>query len=382
MKSGKNKIRSRLKNLSSVVSENKFSKKTSETDDIHLEKWEKIYKHVYRKRNIIYEDLSFPDFLNPSFIPKNFKSKDLIFFDTETTGLSGGAGTFIFLIGFACIEKNKIILEQVFVNDYPGESDFLNYVKKIFRKEKLYISYNGKTYDSHILKNRFLLNGECFELKNQIDLLHHSRRLWRKIIGSCTLGDIEREVLGIHRTDDVYGFEVPEIYFSYLKTGETTKLYDIFRHNHQDVLSLVKLFEVIDNIISKRIDFSKTYKLTTCDFDRTNLGRYLLSRKDEKGVFYLEQSFSDGDLIAGEILSLYHKRNGNWIRAIDIWEEMILRKNIFAAVELAKYYEHKVKEFHKALEYVENIYLWNPNIQGDLNKRKKRILKKMKKKRG
>ncbi len=379
MKPDKNKIRNRLKNISGIGSENKFSKKKIKTDNIHLNKWERIGRYVYRKRKIIYDDLSSSDFFNSSFIPEDFKSEDLIFFDTETTGLSGGAGTFIFLVGFAFIEKNKTVLEQVFVSDYPGESDFLNYIRKIFRKEKLYISYNGKTYDSHILKNRFLLNGEYFELENQIDLLHHSRRLWRKIIGSCTLGDIEREVLGIRRIDDVCGFEVPEIYFNYLKTGETSKLYDIFKHNYQDVLSLVKLFEVINNIINQRKDFKKTDNLIKCTFDRTNLGRYLLSGGDEKGLLYLEESFSDGDLKAGEILSLFYKRKGNWIRAIDIWKELVIRKNTFAAIELAKYYEHKVKDFHKALGYVEKIYHLDSNIQFDLNKRKNRILYKIKK---
>ena len=43
---------------------------------------------------------------------KGFKPSELFFFDTETTGLGGGAGNTIFLLGYACLKQDKIILKQ------------------------------------------------------------------------------------------------------------------------------------------------------------------------------------------------------------------------------------------------------------------------------
>src|SRR4051794_29309130 len=35
-----------------------------------------------------------------------------VFFDTETTGLSGGAGTYAFLVGLGSIEQDRVIVRQ------------------------------------------------------------------------------------------------------------------------------------------------------------------------------------------------------------------------------------------------------------------------------
>ena len=55
---------------------------------------------------------------------------------------------------------------------------------------------------------------------------------------------------------------------------------------------------------------------------------------------------------ARKILSLIHKRHGRWNDAIQIWEAMLLHDpgNFFAVEEMAKYFEHRQRDFKKAID--------------------------------
>ena len=87
------------------------------------------------------------------------------------------------------------------------------------------------------------------EMEN-LDLLQPSRRIWKLRLGSCRLSRLEELVLGMPRTDDLPGSEVPQRYFEYLKSGELSLLDDIIRHNRQDIATLatllVKLCQIYD----------------------------------------------------------------------------------------------------------------------------------------
>ncbi len=81
---------------------------------------------------------------------------DFIFFDLETTGLSGGAGTIAFLAAFGqVVSEDKLRITQYLLLDYPGESDFLEAVLAEFANtNSVIVTYNGKCFDSQILKTR------------------------------------------------------------------------------------------------------------------------------------------------------------------------------------------------------------------------------------
>ena len=275
--------------------------------------WERRSEFVYRRSEYIYLDFK---------IPRLYKYPDILFYDTETTGLSSGAGTFVFLLGMARTEdkfpgeqefktekklsaagmrgnradsyngnKRRIAVEQVLLADYPGEPDFLEYIYSRFKRSKVFISFNGKSYDSHLIRTRFLMNGRDFKFNEQYDLLHISRRLWSRVIGRCSLKDIEENILGIHRYGDLPGYEVPERYFAFLKTGNAKILYDVFKHNRQDVLSMVVLLDTVVRILSG--------ENTGVVFDYTSSGSYLFrqSGADEKelGEKHLKKAFGNGD---------------------------------------------------------------------------------------
>ncbi len=306
-------------------------------------------------------------------LPSGYTPADLLFFDTETTGLSGGAGNSIFLMGMAWIEGTKLTVEQVFMKDFPGEAEFLGILSERFDRHRVFVSYNGRAFDAHVLRTRFLLNRMSFALEHQTDLLYWSRRLWRRVLPDCSLGTVEREILGIRRELDVPGFEVPGIYLEYLRSGRVGRLDAVLEHNLQDVRSLAELLTVINSILSSGAPGRS---------DRTALGSFFLSRNEQWGVELLKESFSAGDEEAGRALSLYYKRAGAWVEAADVWKQMALRRrSLFAAVELAKYFEHRERNVELALEWIQNILSWRlpleSRIRVELHHRRRRLLRKL-----
>ncbi len=301
----------------------------------------------------------------------------LLFFDTETTGLSGGAGSVIFLMGTAWCEEDDLVLEQLFLLDFPGEPDFLEAVKERFSRHEVFVSYNGKTFDSRMLATRFIMNRIKFRMGPQIDLLHLARRLWRPITGDCTLKTVESRILGVMREGDVAGEEIPTIYLSFLRTGVPGPLLPIvFSHNVTDVTSLARMWEVLGGLFGGRLDAAPV--------DERALGSFLLGKKDESGLAVLWEAFGCGKRDAGIPLSLAYKRRGEWEKAVEIWRTMLEEgKSLFAAVELAKYFEHKRRDPGSALKTVETVLSWSAPLEArlkdEIRRRRARLTRKTKK---
>ncbi len=310
---------------------------------------------------------------------KDGNFEDLLFYDLETTGLSGGAGTVAFLAGFGWIEKNRLIINQYFLHDFPGEIDFLLLINEILIPGKILVSYNGKSFDHPLLRTRFLMKGLKLHELLEIDLLHPSRRLWKKRLSSCSLGTIENNILGIHRINDVPGIEVPDIYFDYLKNGQDTgkdnRLEEVFKHHLQDIKSLAELLAHMELLWSNPMDVPVE--------DRTALGKLMLLRNRKGGESLLEQSWNYGEFEAGKILSIYYKRLGNFIEAAEIWKEMWQnKKEIFQGIELAKYYEHRTKDIESALSIIKQLMheesvRYNIKVTEALEHRLKRLERKL-----
>ena len=83
---------------------------------------------------------------------------DILFFDLETTGLAGGAGTYPFLIGIAFFEEEKFTVIQYFLPEYDRDVFAYIDIKNYVQFKSILGSFNGKSYDYPLLKNRFILN--------------------------------------------------------------------------------------------------------------------------------------------------------------------------------------------------------------------------------
>lgn len=311
-------------------------------------------------------------------LPPGYNPSDLLFFDIETTGLSGGAGNSAFLVGLAWIDGQVLATEQIFLKDFPGEGEFLSVLGQRLGRHRVFVSYNGRAFDAHVLRTRFLLNRMELTLEQQTDLLYWSRRLWRRTLPDCSLGTVEREILGIVRGVDVSGFEVPGIYLQYLSSGQPGRLDAVLEHNLQDVRTLADLLATINTILVSR----KKTPEAAVRADRAALGSFILSRDERWGVELLKGSFASGDEGAGRALSLYYKRRGAWREAVDLWKQMASkRKNMFAGIELAKYFEHRERDPEQALAWVRIVLSWqlplDRRLRSELSLRRQRLLTKI-----
>ncbi|UCB51908.1 MAG: ribonuclease H-like domain-containing protein, partial [Candidatus Zixiibacteriota bacterium] len=140
-----------------------------------------------------------------------FNLTEAVFFDCETTGLAGGAGTYAFLVGLGYLSGNEFCVEQYFMEDFHQERAVLSAVAEKMSGFGFLVSYNGKCFDLPLLENRWTINRIDFDSSRwfHLDLLFPSRRLWKRRIGDCSLGSIEQKVLGVGREIDVPSFMVP-----------------------------------------------------------------------------------------------------------------------------------------------------------------------------
>ena len=167
------------------------------------------------------------------------------YFDTETTGLSTGAGTVIFLAGVARLEPSHVTVRQYLLPDYPHERALLRALTTDLRRAARLVTYNGRAFDLPMLSARLTFHGLFREQASlpdmHADLLPDARRLFRRPLGGARLADVESGILGVRRASDCPGSEVPARYFGYLRGGSPDVLAEVLDHNFQDVVSLVLL---------------------------------------------------------------------------------------------------------------------------------------------
>lgn len=276
---------------------------------------------------------------------------ELVFMDTETTGLSGGAGTTVFLVGAGRVADGEVRVRQLLLGDFPGEPGFLNEVRRALDSD-VWVSYNGKAFDARLLESRFLMNGMPPLAAEQLDLLTWSRRLWRARIGSCSLGDVERVVLGRGRDDDIPGIEIPERYFEFLRTRDGALLEEVFEHHRLDIVSLVHLF--------LRIERSIRDPLAEPEVDSYRLGRWMLSRDASLGFRLLERATAEGgedSARAALLLSRLLRRGGRAAEALVVLDRLPQAQDepfgYAVVVERAKLFEHDLRDPFAARAVVE-----------------------------
>lgn len=167
------------------------------------------------------------------------------YFDTETTGLSTGAGTVIFLAAIGRVRRDRFVARQYLLPDFPHEAGLLRAVAAELASLPRLVTYNGRTFDLPLLSARLTMNGLFQEMAGlpaqHDDLLPLARRLWRRPLGGARLADVESGVLGVLRSSDCPGSEVPDRYFSYLRGGSPSVLASVLDHNLQDIVSLALL---------------------------------------------------------------------------------------------------------------------------------------------
>lgn len=313
--------------------------------------------------------------------------KDFLFLDTETSGLSLGAGTIIFLFGCCFFSDNGLEVIQFFLEDPASEMIFLANIDELIQRHKCLVSYNGKSFDIPMLRTRMILNRLPYNTlaKPHLDLLHFARSLWKRRLESRRLSDIEKEILAFQRTgEEVPGWLVPQLYQDYLSTGDAAPLEGVFYHNRNDVVSLAALFSHVTNLVSEKSALESANSL-----DIISIG----SIYQKSGNFTLSEGFyqhgldrSDPSDLDNRILRDFAqllKKQDKWMEAVELWKVAANKDDLISCVELAKYFEHREIDLFSASNWVETAISivtrtdGTEKIMSELNQRKTRLESKI-----
>lgn len=414
------------------------------------EGWRRIDKFVWERISI--HSALLPTAFESGFIVNpGTLAHELIFYDLETTGLSGGAGNIAFLIGVARQDSRRhkaagdgfdvdgaggegepevLTVTQLFLSDYPGEAAMLERLRGLFAPRAARVSYNGRCFDSQVIRNRFLLNRlrpPDASGAPEVDLLYPARRLWRGRLADLSLTRVEAEVLGVHRRDDVPGSEAPEAWFEWLRHGSKgvkgakaeNRITGVVCHNHDDIIALVRLLNHLEHwgtvdprsppaarppsgaappypgtpVLSPGKSLhpvpgaAPTYRGTAAQW----FGREAPNAPGaSRALAWLEAGWARGERECGRPLAYQMKRRGEWMRARGIWEALDRpgARDYHAAVELAKLHEHRLKDPAAALAVLHGLPEGIPeenlgeNRREELKKRRRRLERKIEKLKG
>lgn len=299
------------------------------------------------------------DRLLPELRNQESTLSDIIFFDTETTGLAGGTGTYAFLIGLGHVELDHVVVRQYLLPDFLFEWLQLKHVNTAMSRFRYSASFNGKSFDLPLLRSRFRLNRMDAGLDDllHLDLLHASRRLWKSRLPGCSLQSLERHILGIDRIGDIPGSIIPQIYYEFIRKRDAMYLGDVLEHNFHDVVNMVLL------TIRMAAICQRPEEMLAHDEDRLALAEYDLRQGRPEAAEPLlhglynanTQQPSQIEVRAAFLLANCYKKSGRAEAARNILQQLVQQQVQAPAIieALAKHYEHADKDFYAALDVVE-----------------------------
>ena len=357
---------------------------------------------------------------HPALFRRIFPNFDLLdevdfraaaFIDTETTGLGGGAGVYAFMVGVGTFERfeeeaapsassdaltapTHFVVRQFFMRHPAEEGALLVALADLLRDRYMTVTFNGRTFDLPLLRTRIRQNARLIgnqefphsdntfltqrtiplldEGEPHLDLLLPARRLWRRRLQSCRLINLERQVLGLTRSDDdVPGHLIPLLYTDYVRNGDARRMPNIFYHNREDILAMVSLAERLSVAFSAAFSFAP---------EESSIERENAEAVDLHGTEWLslghcceaaqeaalaERAYrmalelltgAEEDLMSHRAdafrrLGLLQKRQERWREATETWQlwlSSIAGADPTPYIELAKYCEWQIQDLEQA----------------------------------
>jgi hypothetical protein len=310
----------------------------------------------------------------------------LLFFDLETTGLSGGAGTLAFLVGCGFFDAEGFHTRQYFLGGYEAERELLDMLAALTERFNGLVTFNGRTFDVPLIETRYLFHRleSPFAALPHFDMLHPARKLWRRRnVGrpthrdrwsdgrpgegaSCALGALEEAILGVERFDDVPGFEIPSRYFNYLRTGDVEPLNAVFEHNRLDLLSLAALTAIAAQMAEDGPSGAPSpHEALAMGQIYQRLGRW----SDADACFVRAAGLGDAPWEARSVerdiradalrhLALERRRQHRYEDAADAWRHLLDSGAGPAVTQearraLAIHHEHRVRDLEAARQFAE-----------------------------
>lgn len=334
--------------------------------------------------------LTLPDGILPlmqgdAALPERIDPERILFLDTETTGLSHGAGTVAFLVGVGFFRGHELIVRQYLMRDYDEETFVLRHTLEQLEKSDLLCTFNGRSFDMPLLASRFVMQRMRFSPDSipHADLLHTARRVWKLRLQSCKLSLLEEHIYNEPRTDDLPGAEVPQRYFDYLKTKDFSLLDDILRHNAQDIATLARLLFTLASLHENPLSAEHLQ-------DIYSLGRVYEKRglRETAKMCYRAADAGSMSALCRERLAATFNRDRNPQEAARIYEKMISCRQGGALpyIALSKILEHRLHDIPRAAEIARKglLMLTERDLNGadraafdDLTRRHARLLQKL-----
>jgi uncharacterized protein len=297
--------------------------------------------------------------------------EQLVLLDTETTGLAGGTGTYVFLVGLGFLTTDAtgpaFVVRQYFLRQLREERALLHALGALLAQFGALVTFNGKSFDWPLLATRYTLARQAMPAAAwpHLDLLHPARRVWRHRLPSCSLSALEAAILGVQRASDVPSALIPDLYFRYLRDGDPQPLLPVLAHNEADIVSLAALLIHLGQLAGPdgpaaypELPGADRYGLATL---QAALGR------PEASIAALRAALADPALpaplrrAARLTLALALKRARRWEEAAPLWRDLIRTEarrkapDPWPYIELAKYQEHIARDYPAAIATVEAV---------------------------
>ena len=281
------------------------------------------------------------------------KNGPLIFLDTETTGLSGGTGTLVFLCGLGRIVDGSIEVEQFLLTRPSSEAAWLAAMAERMPANATLVSFNGKAFDVPLLSARHALHRKrcIFANRTHWDLLAPTRRAFDSRWPDCKLQTAERRLLDIHRVDDLPGSFAPAAFTTLLRTGEASLVRKVVEHNRQDLVSLAHLLVALDQVYREPHRF---------DADIDAVARKLIDLGDRDRATDLLQHAIATQARARRTLADLHRKARRWDAASEQWDALAGKGCVHAIEALAKLEEHVRGDVRQALAQAERLVAIEP----------------------
>jgi len=300
-------------------------------------------------------------------------ARQVVYLDTETTGLAGGTGSYAFLVGIGRHVGEGFVVEQVFLPGPEHEPGYLRALQQRLAGVAAVVSYNGAGFDLPLLRTRFALHGLDDPLANvpHLDLLPLARRLWRSRLADCTLGTVEREVLGAKRSShDVPGSEVPLRYLGFLRSRDARPLLGVLEHNRIDIVALAALQQRIEALLDPLAGIADPVEAHA-------LGRWSDALGEtEVALAHFRSAEGQHREAAWEAARLL-RRSHRVAEAVERWERLASHHDPRAWIELAKHREHRLGDLAGALQAVAAARRCGGHLFDDLGRRERRLRERL-----
>lgn len=286
---------------------------------------------------------------------------DVLFLDTETTGLSIGTGTLPFLIGLAWWQEERLTIRQLFLNSPGGEAALVKELDALFSRFPYLCTFNGKSYDVPLIRNRFALQRSTMKVfAHHFDLLHIWKRLLpRDYPGGFKQKNLETTLLRAPRIDDIEGAAIPGIYFDWIKYGVDNGLTQIIRHNELDMQGMIALYAEAAALFEQNLSAKKKDNPST----RIRIGRILFRNHQGKEALALLEPLlnetieraDDERILLTTLYRIYSRLDRNEEAAFCLDRLVRRDRSPFEMLLLLRFLEYRLLDYKAALKLIDEI---------------------------